>query len=89
MHGPDGKNYENAKDFIEIVRPDRIVFQHLQTMHRFRMTMTFGDDAGKTRLTWKMVFEAGGESENLKNFVTTANEQNFDRLEAYLKKMPA
>ena len=87
MHGPDGKEYQNAKDFVEVVKPERIVFQHLGPMHRFRMTMTFEDRGGKTELTWRMLFEPDAESERLKGFIAEANEQNFDRLEAYLAAM--
>ncbi len=85
MHGPDGKDFQNEKKFIEVVKPERIVFKHLsQTFHKFQMTMTFDNQSGKTKLTWRMVFESQAGNTNLKNFVTEANEQNFDRLEAYL-----
>ncbi len=87
MHGPDGVDYQNAKDFLEVVKPERIVFRHLRPMHRFQMTMTFVSLAGKTELTWRMVFESGGENPKLKGFIIEANEQNFDRLEAYLATM--
>ena len=29
MHGPDGKAYKNKSVFIEVVKPERIVFQHV------------------------------------------------------------
>ena len=80
MHGPDGTDYHNATDFIEVVRPERIVFRHLKPMHRFQMTMTFAEEAGKTRLTWRMRFDSAAELERVKGFVPAANEQNFDRL---------
>ena len=38
MHGPDGVDYQNASDFVEVVKPERIVFQHLRPMHRFRVS---------------------------------------------------
>src|SRR5687768_10649513 len=41
MHGPDGTNYDNEKEFVEVVRPERVVFDHVQPMHHFRMHMTF------------------------------------------------
>lgn len=87
MHGPDGKNYENLKEFIEVQRPSRIVFRHIQTMHRFVMTMTFAEADGNTKLTWHMRFESGGGNDNLPRFVAQANEENFDRLETYLAGM--
>jgi uncharacterized protein YndB with AHSA1/START domain len=87
MHGPDGVDYQNVKDFVEVVKPGRIVFQHLRPMHRFQMTMTFAEHSGKTELTWRMLFESAAETTKLKSFITEANEQNFDRLEAYMAKV--
>lgn len=87
MHGPDGADYRNASDFIEVVSPERIVLEHLRPMHRFQMTMTFADEAGKTRLTWRMEFESVAELERVRAFIPGANEQNFDRLQAQLAAM--
>lgn len=85
MHGPDGAEYAMDKEFVEIVRPERIVLQHLQEGHNFQMTMTFEDDPGGTRLTWRMLFEDPEESARLRDVISDANEQNFDRLQAYLE----
>jgi uncharacterized protein YndB with AHSA1/START domain len=85
MHGPDGTDYPNAKDFIEVEEPGLIVFQHLDPKHRFTMTMTFDPlEGGGTRLTWRMLFDPNEENEKIKGFIIEANEQNFDRLEAYV-----
>jgi uncharacterized protein YndB with AHSA1/START domain len=86
MHGPNGTDYHNAKVFVDVVVPERIVFQHVAPMHRFRMRMTFADEAGGTRLTWRMRFESA-EAEQVRGVVAAANEKNFDRLEAQLKAM--
>ena len=85
MHGPDGADFSNESTFLEVVKPERIVFQHLEPIHRFETTMTFAAEDGQTRLTWRMLFESADECEKLRNFIADANEQNFDRLEAYLK----
>jgi uncharacterized protein YndB with AHSA1/START domain len=87
MHGPDGTDFDNATDFIEVVRPGRIVFLHLGPMHRFRTTMTFEDHSGETKLTWLMQFEPDHSNEKLKPFIVEANEQNFDRLAAHLETL--
>ena len=84
MHGPDGIDYQSATDFVEVVPPERIVFQHLEPMHRFQMTMTFVAELGGTRLTWRMLFESTEDLDKVKWFVVEANEQNFDRLQAEL-----
>jgi uncharacterized protein YndB with AHSA1/START domain len=86
MHGPDGAGYENTSEFVEIVRPERIVFDHLMPMHRFRMTMTFEDKHGATNLTWRMQFEPDEQNETLRPLIVHGNEENFDRLAAHLQK---
>lgn len=88
MHGPNGTDYPNESEFVEIAKPEKIVFVHLRPMHRYEMTVTFdGRDPEKTVLTWHMVFDPSPDNEKLKHFIFDANEQNFDRLEAHLKMM--
>ncbi len=87
MHSPDGADYANESEFVEIDAPRRIVFIHQRPMHRFTTTMTFEPAAGgQTRLTWRMVFDDRSEVEKLGSFIAAANEQNFDRLAAVLAK---
>ena len=84
FHGPDGTDYENKNVFVEIIKNELIVFDHF-TGHNFRITAVFQDLKGKTKLTWKMVFESVDEFEKVKAIVAVANEQNLDRLELLLK----
>lgn len=86
MHAPTGAEYHNVSEFIEIQRPERIVFEHVRPMHRFKMTMLFTDEQGGTRLTWRMQFESVEEVARLGDFLASANEENFDRLQAHLSK---
>ena len=86
MHAPTGAEYHNVSEFIEVQRPERIVFEHLRPVHRFTMTMIFTEEQGGTRLTWRMQFESAEEVERLGSFLATANEENFDRLQAHLTK---
>ncbi len=88
MHGPDGKNYPNHSTFVEVTKPERIVFRHLD-WPLFEMTITLAEEAGKTRIHWRMLFDSAEECAKLKSFVGGANEENFDRLEARLVKMAA
>jgi uncharacterized protein YndB with AHSA1/START domain len=87
MRGPDGTEYQITKEFLEVVAPERVVLQHVEPMHRFRMLMTFADEAGKTRLTWRMRFDAVEDAERARGAIVEANEQNFDRLAAQLPMM--
>ena len=86
MHGPDGANYPNAKDFITVIPDERIVFKHIDPTHGFRMTMTYQDEEGGTRLTWRMRFDSAEESAKLRDLIAGKNEENFDRLEEHLMK---
>src|SRR6266849_4606142 len=60
MHGPDGVDYKNESVFVEVVKPERIVFQHVSGP-RFQVTATFAEEAGKTRLTFHMLFATAAE----------------------------
>ncbi len=84
MHGPNGANYENESEFLEVVRPERIVLMHLEPHHQFQMAMTFDGAGDQTTLTWRMRFDCAEEVTKLKAFILEANEQNFDRLAAVL-----
>jgi len=56
MHGPDGRDYLNRIVYVEVVEPERIVYDHV-TGPLFRATATFEDENGKTRLTLRAIFE--------------------------------
>lgn len=84
MHGPDGTDYPMDKEFLEVVPRERIVLLHPQPGHRFTMTMAFAEEAGGTRLTWRMWFDSAEHAAAIRDVVAAANEQNLDRLEAQL-----
>jgi len=86
LHGPNGADYKNKSVFVEVVKPERIVFQHVSGP-RFQVTATFTEQAGGTRLTFEMLFETAAECEKVKKYAIEANEQNLDRLEAELARM--
>ena len=87
MHSPKGVDYPNESVFVEIVGPGRIVFRHLTPIHEFQMTVTFEEQDGKTRLTWRMLFNSAAECDEVRSSAAAANEQNFDRLQAHLATM--
>jgi uncharacterized protein YndB with AHSA1/START domain len=87
MHGLNGADYENESVFREVTVPERIVFTHLEPVHRFDMTMDFRESGGRTELTWRMRFESAEECANVRAFIEVANEQNFDRLAECLRKL--
>lgn len=86
MHGPDGTDYKNKTRYKEIVKPERIVFEHL-TGPKFTATITFEKAGNKTLLTWHMLFETAEEFERtVKTFKADEGlRQNVERLEVYLQ----
>jgi len=86
MHGPDGTDYKNKSIYKEIVKPERIVFDHI-TGPKFTTTISFKAEGNKTLLTWHMLFETAEEFiRTVKTFKADDGlRQNVDKLEVYLK----
>jgi uncharacterized protein YndB with AHSA1/START domain len=82
MHGPDGAEYPMDKVFVGIDAPARLVIDHIDAVHGFRMFILFHDVTEGTRLEWIMVFDDADEAAKVRPFVEPANEQNLDRLAA-------
>lgn len=85
MHGPDGTDYKNKSIYKEIIKPERIVFEHV-TGPKFTTTVTFEAQGNKTFLTWRMTFES---EEQLKKIVKEFKadqglKQNVEKLEAFV-----
>ena len=82
MHGPDGTDYPNESVFLEVVAPERVVFEHLSEGHHFVMTITFSEHGSQTLVGWRQVFDTAAHRERIAKVVVEANEQNLDRLAA-------
>lgn len=85
MHGPDGTDYKNKSIFREVVKPERIVYEHLSSP-KFITTVTFEAQGNKTFLTWKMKFESAEELQKVvKTFKADEGlKQNVMKLEEYV-----
>lgn len=87
MHGPDGTDYKNKNTFKEVVKHQRIVFEHVSTP-KHTTTITFTAKNKQTTLHWHMLFESAEQLEQVIK-VFKADEglkQNITRLEDYLTK---
>lgn len=95
MHGPDGRDYQNVVSFLEVVRPQRLVYKHGGEKDtepvNFTVTVTFekaGDSGEKTRLTMRSIFP----SKNAREFVVReynaieGGKQTLARLDEYLAR---
>src|SRR5215471_8987755 len=55
MHGPDGTDYENLMTFIEVVKPEKLVYTMGGSVEtepvNFHVTTTFEEVGGKTKVT--------------------------------------
>ncbi len=56
MHGPDGRDYQNRIVYQEVVKPERLVYDHVSGP-LFRATVTFTDRGGRTEINVRMLFE--------------------------------
>lgn len=83
MHGPNGIDYANESEFLEIETDRKIVIQHT-SQPRFRLTVTLSPNTVGTLLTWSQVFEDPTLAEVIKHIIVPSNEQNLDRLIAEL-----
>ncbi|HTL51783.1 MAG TPA: SRPBCC family protein [Planctomycetota bacterium] len=87
MHGPDGTDYPNKSVYVEVVRPEKIVFDHLSGP-QFRMTATFEEQGGKTKVTMRGLFNTATDYEvALKKFgAVEGAKQTLARLGEHLAK---
>jgi uncharacterized protein YndB with AHSA1/START domain len=93
MHGPDGTDYRNHFVFIDVVRPERIVFKHEPEAGTeavsFQSTVTFAEREGRTEVTIHHVFPSAAALENAvaKHGAREGAKQTLERLDAYLPDM--
>ena len=91
MHGPDGTDYPTLSRFVEVVRPDRLSFDHGTGLpgepDLFRAVATFREEEGGTRVTLAMAFPTAGARQAMAAFgAVEGGEQTLARLEAYLTR---
>ena len=92
MHGPDGTDYQNKITYLEIVRPERLVYKHggdkdVEPVN-FQTTVTFEEQGGKTKLTMRALFPSAKAREHVvkKYRAIEGASQTMDRLEQHLAK---
>ncbi len=93
MHGPDGTEYPNNSVFTEVVRPERIAFDHggAATGRKgvnFRATWTFEElNRHQTRVTMRSVFPSAQDRERVvKEYgALEGGKQTLERLEEHLR----
>ena len=93
MHGPDGVDYQNKIIYIEVAKPERLVYNHgdEDAPGHFHVTVTFAERGGKTEITMRMLFKSAEERDFVvqKYNAIEGGNQTFDRLGQWLTKMIA
>jgi uncharacterized protein YndB with AHSA1/START domain len=90
MHGPDGRDYQNKITYLEVVRPERLVYRHggdedLEPVS-FQTTVTFEPQVKKTVVTLRAVFPTAAERDRVvKEYgAIEGGKQTLERLDEHL-----
>lgn len=86
MHGPDGKDYPNHSEFLEIVPGARVRLRHVVPPH-FELTLELKPCPGGTWVNWTQAFDDPEVAEQVRAIVVPANEENLDRLAAEVERI--
>jgi uncharacterized protein YndB with AHSA1/START domain len=90
MHGPDGTDYPNKIEFIEVIKPERLVYKHCDNNGTigvsFEVNILFEVIENKTQLTMNMTFPSAEELQKVaKEFgAIEGAEQHLNRLKQYI-----
>ena len=79
MHGPDGRDYPNESQFVEVLPNARVVIRHLNAPH-FVLTVELRAEGQGTRVQWTQVFDDPVVAQAVRPIVEPANEHNLQRL---------
>lgn len=89
MHGPDGVDYPNKIVYIEVERPERLVFRHTddteaESIH-FLTTVVFEDLGDKTRVEMTSLFDTAEARNEVieKHGAIEGGKQTLGRLAEY------
>ncbi|MEX2114903.1 MAG: SRPBCC family protein [Pirellulales bacterium] len=90
MHGPDGVDYPNATQYLEVEERARLVYDHGGYADRppmFRVTVLFSEVDGKTKMEMTMTLPTPEAAEEARKFIKKAGgNATWDRLAEYLEK---
>lgn len=90
MHGPNGMDFPNKSQYLEIEQHRRMVYDHggnEKSRALFRVTVQFTDMNGKTKMDMTMAFPTPEAAEATKTLIKKAGgNATWDRLAEYLEK---
>lgn len=83
MHGPDGSNYFNESEFVDLVPNALVSIRHL-SQPEFVLSIRLEAQGHATLVLWEQVFADSQVAQSVRHVVEPSNEQNLDRLGAEL-----
>lgn len=90
MHGPDGTDYENTTQYLEVVPMQRLVYDHGGHKDRpplFRVTVEFKELQDRTEMAMELAFASAEVAHEMKGHIRQAGgETTWDRLGEFLAK---
>jgi uncharacterized protein YndB with AHSA1/START domain len=91
MHGPDGTEYPNHVEYLEISPPERIVIRHgskKDDPDAFISTVTFDERAGDCEVSLRSVFKTKELRDDAvdRYHAIEGGQQTLSRLDSYVKK---
>jgi uncharacterized protein YndB with AHSA1/START domain len=81
MHGPDGANYPNDSEFVEIIPNEKVVIRH-HSQPNFTLTIMITGSSKGSIVNWIQEIDNDEVARNIAHIVEPSNEQNLDRLVA-------
>ncbi|MBB4635401.1 uncharacterized protein YndB with AHSA1/START domain [Longimicrobium terrae] len=96
MHAPDGTDYDNLIVYLEVVRPERLVYDHAdadgdnEVAPAFRVTARFHEHERGTRLTFRLLFPtAEVRRAMMDERASEGGKQTLERLAEYVATLNA
>lgn len=90
MHGPDGTDYPNKTQYIEVKKHAKLIYDHGGNDSRpplFRVTVLFSEAKGKTTMDMTMTLPTPEALEETRKFIKkVGGDATWDRLAEYLEK---
>jgi uncharacterized protein YndB with AHSA1/START domain len=90
MRGPDGTDYPNRANYLEVEKHTRLVYDHGASDDRpplFRVTVLFSDLKGKTKIEMSMTLPTPEAAEETRIFIKkVGGYSTWDRLSEHLEK---
>lgn len=91
MHAPNGMDFRNYVRYVEVVRPERLVYLHGEDEDHieFEVTVTFVERDGGTEVTLRQLYETAEARDRSIHEVGAieGGRQTLARLAAYLETM--